>query len=32
MIDNYFDMIGPTGDKRGRFKVIGRHLTGKTIT
>lgn len=29
---DYFDMVGPTGDRRGRFKVTHRHLTNKTVT
>ena len=28
----YFDMVGPTGDRRGRFKVLHTHLTGKAVT
>jgi hypothetical protein len=29
---NYFEMIGPAGDRRGRMKVTHSHLTGKTLT
>lgn len=28
----YFDMIGPAGDRRGLMKVTHRHLIGKTVT
>lgn len=28
----YFDMVGPDGDRRGRFKVTHMHLIGKTVT
>jgi hypothetical protein len=28
----YFDMVGPVGDRRRRFRVTHTHLIGKTIT
>lgn len=31
-MSKYFDMIGPDGDRRGRFKVTRTHLIGRTVT
>lgn len=32
MIGDYFEMITITGESRGKFRVIGEHLTGMSIT